>query len=91
MTHEQAINIAETIKLFEAKKQNIEDFIDNLKDKLKAYLTEQGETTMLLGSTKVSWTEYETTRFDTKTFKGEHQDLYHQYEVKSNVKRFTIR
>ncbi len=91
MTHEEAILTVETIRELEDKKDRLEDFIDALKDKVKAFMTEQRADTLVLGSHKVSWTEYQTTRFDTKTFKGEHQDLYHQYEVKSNVKRFTIR
>jgi len=91
MTHEEAILTVETIRELEDKKDRLEDFIDALKDKVKAFMTEQRADTLVLGSHKVSWTEYQTTRFDTKTFKGEHQDLYKQYEVKSNVKRFTIR
>ena len=91
MTYEEAVNTAELIRTFEAKKDRLEDFIDGLKDKLKAYMTEQGVSSAVLGTYKVSWTEYETTRFDTKAFKGDHNDLYQQYEVKSNVKRFTVR
>lgn len=91
MTHEEAILTVETIRELEGKKERLQDFIDMLKDKVKAFLTEQGTTTMVLGTHKVSWTEYETTRFDTRAFKSDHKDLYAQYEVKSNVKRFTVR
>ena len=91
MTHEEAISTVELIRELEAKKDRLGDFIDSLKDKVKAYMTEQSATSLQLGTFKVSWTEYETTRFDTKAFKGDHNDLYQQYEVKSNVKRFTVR
>ncbi len=91
MTHEEAVRTAELIRTLEDKKDRLEDWIDSLKDQLKGYMTEQGASTLMLGTHKVSWTEYETTRFDTKAFKDDHKDLYSQYEVKSNVKRFTVR
>ena len=53
-------------------------------------MSEQVAISLRLGSSKVSWTEFETTRFDTKSFKNAHKDLYSQYEIKSTVKRFTI-
>ena len=90
MTYEEATNKAELIRELEAKKERLQDWIDGLKDEVKAFMSEQGATSLVLGSCKVHWTEYETIRFDTKSFKNEHKDLYSQYEVKSTVKRFTI-
>lgn len=90
ITTQQAINNAELIRELEAKKARLQDWIDGLKDGLKEYLTEQGETTMILGNCKVSWTEFTTHRFDSKAFKEEHEDIYKQYEVASTVKRFSI-
>ena len=90
MTYDEAIMQAELIKELEAKKDKIQDWIDGLKDGLKEYLSAQGETTMLLGTHKVSYTEYTNHRFDSKKFKDEHGELYKQYEVASTVKRFTI-
>ena len=90
ITTQEAINNAELIRELEAKKARLQDWIDGLKDSLKEYLTEQGETTMMLGNYKVSYTEFTTHRFDSKAFKEEHADVYKQYEVASTVKRFTI-
>ena len=90
MTYEEATMKAELIRELEAKKDKLQDWIDGLKDEVKAFMSEQGATSLRLGSFKVSWAEFETTRFDTKLFKNEHKELYKQYEVKSTVKRFTI-
>ena len=90
MTYEEATMKAELIRELEAKKDKLQDWIDGLKDEVKAFMTEHGATSLVLGSCKVHWTEFEATRFDTKLFKNEHKDLYSQYEVKSTVKRFTI-
>ena len=90
MTYEEATMKAELIRELEAKKDRLQDWIDGLKDEVKAFMTEHGATSLVLGSCKVHWTEFEATRFDTKLFKNEHKDLYKQYEVKSTVKRFTI-
>ena len=90
MTHEEATMRVELIRELEAKKDRLQDWIDGLKDEVKAFMSEQGATSLVLDSHKVLWTEFETTRFDTKAFKGEHKDLYKQYEVKSTVKRFSI-
>ena len=90
MTHEEATMRVELIRELEVKKERLQEWIDGLKDDVKAFMSKQGATSLVLGSHKVHWTECETTRFDTKTFKNEHKDLYKQYEVKSTVKRFTI-
>lgn len=91
MTHEEAVRTAELIRTLEDKKERLADWIDSMKDQLKGYMTERGASTLMLGTHKVSWIEYETTRFDSKAFKSDHKDIYAQYEVKSNVKRFTVR
>ncbi len=90
MTHEEAVMLADLIRELEAKRDRLNDYVDGLKDKLKAYLTEQGESSMVLGTHKVSYIEYEAHRFDTKAFKEDYKDLYQQYEKSSTVKRFTI-
>ncbi len=90
MTHEEAIRNAELIKELEAKKNRLQDWIDGLKDGLKEYLSEHGESSMILGTHKVSYSEYTTHRFDSKSFKEDYSELYQEYEVSSTVKRFSI-
>ena len=90
MTYDEAVRDTELIRELEAKKERLEAWIESLKDGIKAYLSEQGETSAVLGSHKVSWTEYEMRRFDTRAFREEHKELYKQFEVKSTVKRLTI-
>ncbi|MBQ7220685.1 MAG: hypothetical protein IJS28_06885 [Synergistaceae bacterium] len=90
MTYEEAVRDAELIRELEAKKERLEAWIESLKDGIKAYMSAQGETSAVLGTHKVFWTEYEMRRFDTKAFRQAHKELYGQFEVKSTVKRFSI-
>ena len=90
MTYAEAVMLADLIRELELKRDRQNDYIDGLKDKLKAFLAEQGESSMVLGNHKVSYIEYEACRFDTKAFKEDYKDLYAQYEKSSTVKRFTI-
>ena len=55
--------------------------IDYLEDKLNK---------LFVGDCKVTWTEYNTTRFDCKTFKAEHEDLYGQYAKITKAHRFSV-
>ena len=61
MTQQEAETTVELISELEAKKNRLQDWIDDLKDKVKAFMTEQGATSLMLGSFKVSWTEFEKT------------------------------
>lgn len=39
---------------------------------------------------KVRWTRYQSTRFDSKTFKAEHAAMYEQYTKTTEARRFTV-
>ena len=90
MTYEDAIRDTELIKTLEARRDAIQDWIDGLKDGVKGFLAENGATSMMLGTHKVSHIEFTARRFDSRKFKDEHDELYNQYEITSTVKRFTI-
>ena len=68
----------------------LQDEIDALEDKLKAEMNNQGVDKLFIGDCKVTWTEYNTTRFDTKSFKAEHSDLYEHYAKTIKARRFAV-
>ncbi len=68
----------------------LQDEINALEDKLKAEMNNQGVDKLFIGDCKVTWTEYNTTRFDTKSFKAEHGDLYEHYAKTVKARRFAV-
>lgn len=61
-----------------------------LTDKIKAAMTERGEETLTGDGWKASWKNVNSSRFDSKTFKAEHGDLYEKYSKATTTTRFTI-
>ncbi len=78
------------IKELEAEQFAITDELEALKDTVKAYMVSQGTEKMLIGQYKVSYKKYTTSRFDSKTFKAEHEALYNQYVKATESRRFAI-
>ena len=68
----------------------LQDEIDALEDIVKAEMNAQGVDKLFVGDCKVTWTEYNTTRFDTKTFKAEHEELYGKYSKTTTARKFTV-
>ena len=57
-------------------------------DKIKAHMGDKEEISV--EGVKVKWTKYNTTRFDTKSFKAEHAAMYAQYAKASEARRFSV-
>lgn len=62
---------------------------DEAANKLKAMLGEAEKG--FVYDRKVSWTNVESTRFDSKEFAKNEPDLYEKYAKKSNYRRFSIK
>ena len=78
------------IKELEAEHEAITDELEALKDTVKAYMVSQGTETMRVGVYKVSYKRYTSSRFDSKTFKAEHEALYNQYVKATESRRFMV-
>ena len=61
-----------------------------LTDKIKAAMTERGEETLQGDGWRASWKNVSSSRFDSKTFKAEHGELYAQYSKQTITTRFTL-
>lgn len=61
-----------------------------LTDKLKSHMVEQGTETLTGDGWKASWKNVNSQRFDSKSFKADHADLYSQYSKATTTTRFTL-
>lgn len=68
----------------------LEGQAEALTDRLKAAMVERGEETLTGDGWKASWKNVNSTRFDSKTFKAEHGDLYTKYSKPTTTTRFTV-
>ena len=59
-------------------------------DELKAYMQEAGESKMIIGEYKLSYTEVKRTEIDKKRFQAENADLYALYSKELAYMRFLV-
>lgn len=77
------ISVRSMIKELEAE-------AEALTDKLKSAMVERGEETLTGDGWKASWKNVNSSRFDSKSFKADHADLYSQYSKSTTTTRFTL-
>lgn len=61
-----------------------------LTDRLKGAMVEQGAEVLQGDGWKASWKNVNSSRFDSKSFKADHADLYSQYSRPSVTTRFVL-
>ena len=61
-----------------------------LVDALKAEMVEQGTETLTGDGWTAKWQNIESKRFDSKSFRTDHSDLYSQYSKPVTTCRFTL-
>ena len=59
-------------------------------DKLKAAMVEQGTEALQGDGWKATWRNINSSRFDSKSFKADHADLYSQYSKATTTTRFVL-
>ena len=59
-------------------------------DEIKAVMNEQATEEMTVDTHIVRWTTTLSNRFDTTTFKKEHNEMYKQYTKQTTSRRFSI-
>ena len=90
MGHSELLATVTELRSLRNMAAELQDEIDALEDIVKAEMNAQGVDKLFVGDCKVTWTEYNTTRFDTKTFKAEHEELYGQYAKITKAHRFSV-
>ena len=61
-----------------------------IKDALKGAMIERGAEVLDGDGWRATWHNTNNSRFDSKTFKADHADLYAAYTVKTTGTRFTL-
>ena len=90
MGHSELLATVTELRSLRNMAAELQDEIDALEDIVKAEMNAQGVDKLFVGDCKVTWTEYNTTRFDTKTFKAEHEELYGKYSKTTTARKFTV-
>lgn len=90
MSNTELLSIATELRGLKNMAAELAEQIDALESVLKAEMLNQGIDRLYVGDVKITWTEFDTTRFDTKTFKAEHTELYEQYAKTIKARRFSV-
>lgn len=61
-----------------------------LTDKLKGAMVEQGQEVLQGDGWRATWKNVNSSRFDSKSFKADHADLYSQYSKATTTTRFVL-
>ena len=77
------ISVRQMIKELEAE-------AEALTDRLKAAMVEQGTEALQGDGWKATWRNVNSSRFDSKSFKQDHADLYSQYSKAIVTTRFVV-
>lgn len=68
----------------------LETEAEALTDKLKAAMVEQGTEALQGDGWRATWKNVNSSRFDSKSFKADHADLYSQYSKATTTTRFVL-
>lgn len=88
-TNEIEKKIAELQEL-EAIAEEAKAEAEAIRDELKALMLEQNTEELSAGRHIIRWTSVLSNRFDSTTFKKEHNTMYQQYVKQVSSKRFSI-
>lgn len=86
----EMISKIQSLKEWEAIAQEAQAEIDSLKDSIKQEMNHRDVEELTAGQYVARFTTVLSNRFDTTTFKKEHNEMYKQYTKQSTSKRFSI-
>ena len=77
-------------KAAKAEKDRIKkELVQYMQENENEYLTEPGKYKLFFDGMTANYSEYTTTKFDTKKFKTEKPKLYNKYSYTENANRFS--
>lgn len=82
-TARELMSVRQMIEALEAEAQA-------LTDKLKAAMVDQGTEVLQGDGWKATWKNVSSSRFDSKSFKADHADLYGKYTRQTTTTRFVL-
>lgn len=86
-------DIESKIKEYREYKRMIEEMqklVDNIADELKSFMEESGESKVIIGEYKMSYTDCVRKDIDKKRLEAEQADIYAAYLKETSYKRFYI-
>ena len=90
MSNKDIENKARRLKILKNKMNEYQAEIDQLEADLKADLERRGVEEMPAGPFTVVWKWIKSSRFDTKTFKAVNPQIYKEFMVESNYRKFSV-
>ena len=82
--------LTEALKEWEKVMEEAKAEVDSLRDQIKEEMVAQGTEELEVGNYIVRYTSVLSNRFDTTSFKREHNDLYQQFTKQTASRRFSI-
>lgn len=82
--------LIEALKEWEKVMEEAKAEVESLRDQIKEEMVAQGTEEMEVGNYIVRYTSVLSNRFDTTSFKREHNDLYQQFTKQTASRRFSI-
>ena len=90
MSKNELVAKIEALNEWEALMEEAKNEAEALRDAIKAEMLEQNTEELEAGQYIVRWTSILSNRFDTTSFKKQHNDLYKEYTKQISSKRFSI-
>ena len=90
MSMEMLNTTAHDLMSVRAMIEELEAEAQALTDKLKAAMVERGTEAIHGDGWKATWKNVNSQRFDSKSFKADHADLYSQYSKVTTTTRFVL-
>jgi predicted phage-related endonuclease len=70
--------------------EELQNLADSIADDLKNYMTESGQQKIIIGEYKMSYTEHTRTDLDKKALADDYNEIYNDYLIETNYKRFQV-
>ena len=90
MSRNELIGKIEALQEWETIMEEARANAEAIRDSIKQEMLERDTEEMEVGAYIVRWTSVLSNRFDTTTFKKEHNELYKQFTKQIASKRFSI-
>ena len=90
MTTTEMISKVRELKDLKIMLNELEAEITSIEDEIKAEMNSQNRDELIVDVFTIRYKTITSSRFDSKTFKSQHADMYAAYSKPTTTKRFTI-
>ena len=89
-TQEQITSVIREYREYARMIEEMEAIKDSLADQLKAYMVESGQTKVIIGEYKMSYTDITRTDINRKLLKEEEAEIFEKYSYSTVYKRLLV-